>query len=117
MPKRNRSLWSLRGELLAKSREAALSAVKVFNDPLIQFKSETYIVLMVIAWTYLLHAYYRSKGIDYRYFDQGAKRRRLHRTKHGAYKYWELERCLNDPAMMRERSATRNSSSSFAARV
>jgi len=51
---------------------------------------------MIIAWTYLLHAYYRSKHVEYRYFKQGKKRKIYDRTKHGAYKYWELERCLND---------------------
>ncbi len=91
-----RRIKSIKLELLTKSKEAALSSVKIFNDPLIYFKSETFIVLMVIAWTYLLHAYYRSKGIEYRYFEQHGKRRFYDKTKHGAYKYWELERCLND---------------------
>lgn len=52
---------------------------------------------MVIAWTYLMHAYYRWKKIEYRYFEQGPKRKVFDRTKHGAYKHWELERCLNEP--------------------
>jgi Protein of unknown function (DUF3644). len=81
---------------LAKSKEAALSAVQTYNNPLTTFKSETFIVLMIIAWTYLLHANYHCKGIEYRYYDQGAVRRHYHRTKTGAYKYWELERCLNE---------------------
>jgi hypothetical protein len=85
-------------QLLTKAKEAALCAIKVFNDPLIHFKSESFIVLMIIAWTYLLHAYYREKGIGYRYYDQGKKRKRYHRTKNGAKKHWELERCLNDAA-------------------
>lgn len=94
-----RRVHSIRAELVAKSREAALSAVQIFNNPLIQFKSETYIVLMIIAWTYLLHAYYRKIGVDYRYFEQEpGKRRRFSRTKHGSFKHWELERCLNAPA-------------------
>jgi len=83
-----------------KRTEAALCAVKVFNDPLIRFKSESFIILMMIAWTYLLHAHYRSKKIDYRYFTTtgNSKRKRYDRTKHGAKKHWELERCLNDDA-------------------
>lgn len=93
---RRRSIGSVRQELLGKSREASLGAIKIFNDPQVTFKSETFIVLMIIAWTYLLHAYYRSKRIEYRYFKQGNKRKLYDRTKHGAYKYWELERCLND---------------------
>jgi hypothetical protein len=51
---------------------------------------------MMIAWTYLLHAYYRGQKVEYRYYKQGPKRRIYDRTKHGAYKYWELERCLNE---------------------
>lgn len=91
-----RRIGSIKDELLIKSREAALSSVKIFNDPLIHFKSETFIVLMIIAWTYMLHASYRSKDIEYRYFTPHGKRRFFHKTKKGAYKYWELERCLND---------------------
>jgi hypothetical protein len=94
--KRLRTVGSLASELIAKSRESALCAIRVFNDPHVTFKSETYIVLMMIAWTYLLHAYYRKNGVEYRYFDQSGKNRKFHRTKHGAYKYWELERCLNE---------------------
>jgi hypothetical protein len=103
-----RSIGSVRRELLIKSREAALAAISLFNDPLVTFKSETFIVLMVIAWTYLLHAFYRSKGIEYRYFVQGAKRRRFDRTKHGAFKYWELERCLNDDRLPLDHDTANN---------
>lgn len=90
-----RRTHSRKREPLSKSREAALCAIRVFNDPHVMFKTETFIVLMIIAWTYLLHAFYRSNGIEYRYFKQGAKRRIFSRTKHGAYKFWELERCLD----------------------
>lgn len=96
MAKRSRKIWSVKNELLLKSRESMLSAVQIFNNPNTQFKAESFIVLAVIAWTYLLHAYYRSKKIEYRYFDQGTKRKSFHTTKHGAQKYWELERCLNN---------------------
>lgn len=51
---------------------------------------------MIIAWTYLLHAHYRTKKIEYRYFKQHGKRRFFDKTRKGAYKYWELERCLNE---------------------
>jgi hypothetical protein len=108
MAKRKRSVGSLRAELIGKSREAALTAIRVFNDPQVGFKSETFIVLMIIAWTYLLHAYYRSKKIEYRYFAQGPKRRIFDRTKHGAYKYWELERCLDDVKAPTDRDTSNN---------
>lgn len=87
---------SIKQELLLKAREAALCAIKTYNDPLITFKAEAYIVLMIVAWTYLLHAYYRSQGIEYRYFKQKGKRKKFDRTKQGAHKYWGLEDCLNN---------------------
>lgn len=96
MKKRVRRIGAVKNELLKKSREAALASVQIFNNPNISFKSEAYVVLMIIAWTYLLHAYFRDQKIEYRYYDQKGKRRDFHKTKHGAYKYWELERCLND---------------------
>ncbi len=96
MAKRARKLWSIKNELLTKSREAMLCAVQIFNNPNIAFKSESFIVLSNIAWTYLMHAYFRENEIDYRYFDQKPSRKWYHRTKRGSFKYWELERCLND---------------------
>ena len=94
---RIRRVRSLSDELIKKSREAALGAVQIFNSPTITFKAETYIVMMVIAWTYLMHAHYRKQGIEYRYFETGpnGRRRMFSKTKNGAFKYWELERCLN----------------------
>lgn len=93
-----KQVYSIKKELVEKSKEAALTAIQVYNNPNTIFKSETYIVLMIIAWTYMLHAFYRSKGIEYRYYklSKNKKRRIYDRTKNGAYKYWELERCLND---------------------
>jgi len=92
-----RKTWSVKEELLVKSREAMLSAVQIFNNPNIQFKSETFIVLSTIAWTYLLHAYYRSLGVEYRYHSLNGSRKKFDKTKRNAFKYWELERCLNSP--------------------
>ena len=89
-------IGSIRLDLLEKSRQAALNAVQSYNNPLTTFKTETFIVLMNIAWTYLLHAYYRDQGVEYRYYTSGPKRRRFDRTKSGAFKFWELERCLNE---------------------
>ncbi len=80
----------------------------MFNDPQVAFKSETFIVLMIIAWTYLLHAYYRGRRIEYRYFQKRPKRRVFDRTRHGAYRYWELERCLNAEECPLDRDTSNN---------
>ncbi|OEZ90739.1 hypothetical protein DUPY_53460 [Duganella phyllosphaerae] len=42
-----------------------------------------------------MHAYFRSKKIDYRHFSMIGGRKKYDTTKRGAYKWWELERCLN----------------------
>ena len=99
---------SVQRELLSKSREAALNAVQTFNNPLTVFKTETFIMLMVVAWTYLLHAYYRREGVEYRYYRQGVNRRKFDRTKAGAFKHWELERCLNEGSCPLDRPARQN---------
>lgn len=92
-----KTVYSIKAELLTKSREAMLSAVEIYNNPNIQFKSETFIVLSIVSWTYLLHAYYKSKKVDYRYFKISERGRKIFdRTRYGAFKMWELERCLND---------------------
>lgn len=88
---------SLRGdELLIKAREAMIAAVHTFNGAGLTFRTELFIVTSVIAWTYLLHAYYRREGVDYRYYRTNNGVREVERTPAGAEKYWELGRCLND---------------------
>lgn len=96
MAKRKRKIGSVKSELLIKSREAMLTAVQIFNNPNMLFKSESFIVLSNIAWTYLFHAYFKQKKVEYRYFRQIGQRKKFDKTKEGAYKHWELERCLND---------------------
>lgn len=92
---RVRRTFSIRRELLTKSREAALAAIQLFNNPLVTFKSESFIVLIMIAWTYLLHSHYRGLGVEYRYFERTRSgRRRFKRTEDGSYRYWDLRQCL-----------------------
>jgi len=77
-------------ELLVKAREAMIAAVHTFNSAGLYFRAELFIVTAIIAWTYLLHAFYKSKGIDYRYKKAGS----IEKTPSGAEKYWELGQCL-----------------------
>lgn len=82
-------------ELLVKAREAMIQAVQCFNNPGSLFKSEVFIVVAVIGWTYLLHWHFRQTGVDYRYkLKDGSPLL----TKHGAEKHWELEACLESQA-------------------
>ncbi|MHC2318387.1 hypothetical protein ACVIHC_005433 [Bradyrhizobium diazoefficiens] len=83
---------SLRGdELLIKAREAMIAAVHIFNGAGLTFRAELFIVTSIIAWTYLLHAWFRREAIDYRYFKADGT---VQKTKHGEDCYWELGKCL-----------------------
>ena len=93
---RQRRVKSIKDELVKKSREAILAAVQIYNSPQITFKAESFITLSIIGWTYLLHAFYRSTGVCYQYYRYDGKKKVFDKTKHGAYKHWELERCIND---------------------
>ena len=90
-----RQTYSEKIDLIMKSREAALSAVQIYNNPLTSFKSESFIILFIIAWTYLLHAYYRSKKVDYRYYTIPNKRKKFIRNSDGSIRYWDLMKCIS----------------------
>ncbi|SEI87599.1 Protein of unknown function [Pseudooceanicola nitratireducens] len=78
---------SVRGdELLIKAREAMIAAVQTFNGAGLTFRAELFIVTAIIAWTYLMHAWFKREGIDYTYTGQT--------TKAGEDKYWDLGHCL-----------------------
>ncbi len=91
----SRRLFSEKVNLILKSREAALSAIQIYNNPLTTFKMESFIVLFIISWTYLLHAYYRSKGIDYRYYTISKKRKKFSRNPDGSIKHWDITECIS----------------------
>jgi uncharacterized protein DUF3644 len=50
-------------ERLVRAREAMILAVELFNTPRIAFKAGVFSMLANVAWTYLLHEFYESKGI------------------------------------------------------
>lgn len=108
---RIRTVGSVSNELLKKSRKAALAAVQVFNNPAITFKSEIFVVMMVISWTYLLHAHFHKQGIEYCYYKLAGTRKRFDKTTKGAFKYWELERCLSDKVSPVDKAAANNCAS------
>jgi hypothetical protein len=78
---------SFRGdELLIKARESMIAAVHIFNSAGLSFRSELFVVTSIISWTYLLHAWFKREGIDYRY--------PADKTPGGAERYWDLSKCL-----------------------
>lgn len=100
---------SLRGdELLIKAREAMIAAVHSFNSAGLTFRAELFIVTAIIAWTYLLHAWFKREGIDYRHTKNQNGQRAIVKTPSGADKYWELGECLKHPHCPVEQGARDN---------
>ena len=79
-------------ELLIKAREAMLNAVQTYNNPKTNFRAEIFIVSAVIAWTYLLHAFFKREGIDYRKYEKGI----VKTTKTGRECFLGLQECLDN---------------------
>jgi hypothetical protein len=104
----SRRVHSVTLRLVAQSQDAALAGVQAFNNPLIRFKSETFIVMMSIAWTYVLHAHYRRVGVEYRYYTRHGKRRWFDRTEEGGFRYWDLAKCLTATECPLDAPTTKN---------
>ena len=64
---------------LQKSHQSALLAVEIYNKPLVTYKSEGFIVLMMIAWTSLFQAIFASNGETIKYDDDN---------------YYDLRKCV-----------------------
>ncbi len=93
-----RKIFSEKVDLIKKAREAMLSAVQIYNNPLITFKTESFIVLSIISWTYLLHAYYRANGIDYKHFERIGRLKKYKINTDGSVRYWDLSKCISEPS-------------------
>ena len=57
--------------LLARAREAALAALRVYNDPGAGFRTEAFILLMIVAWNSLAMALLEHRSISYLELEEG----------------------------------------------
>jgi hypothetical protein len=79
-------------EQIDKSREAALLAIQIYNNPLVSFRTYGYIIQMVIAHTSLFHAIFERDEVEYWYKnDDGSPE-----IVDGDYMYWELIECVRN---------------------
>jgi hypothetical protein len=75
---------------LEKARDSAITAIEIYNKPAIRFRSGSYIVLMIIAWTSLLHAVFFKRKMKPFVRKSNGRFDRID----GDYKYWQLSDCL-----------------------
>lgn len=82
-------------ENLEKTRYAAVAAVDAYNRPGPQFRTAQFIVMIVIAWTALLHAVFFRRGTKpwYRARIKGVTTARYEKID-GEPKHWDLSECL-----------------------
>jgi len=78
--------------LVVKARESALLALDIYNRPVTLFRSEGFIVMMIIAWTALLHAIFQKKGIKYTWVKEDGSDEIID----GDLKAWEIIKCVKE---------------------
>lgn len=83
--------------LLAKAKNSMLSAVTIYNNPLIKFRSEIYIINAIISWTYLFHAYFKNNDICYFYLKKDSNKKTKYVLIDGRRKEWDLKECISQP--------------------
>lgn len=76
-----------------KAVEIFKTAVLVYNNNILSTRSETFIVLSIIAWTYLLHARLMGEGVTPVYKNADGTSVLID----GQEKLWELNYCLERP--------------------
>lgn len=78
-------------ELLIKARDSAILSIDIYNRPVASFRSQGYIVMMIIAWTALFHAIFEMDNKDYFYKETDGSYKMVENDK----KAWELTTCLD----------------------
>jgi len=79
--------------LVLKAREAAIHALDSYNRPRTVFRTEGFVVMMVIAWRSLFHAIFSKRDIDFTY------RNKIDNTPlltDGDKRAWELQNCVDE---------------------
>ncbi len=90
MPRRSRAVQ----EHLHKAREAAVAAVDNYNRPGVSFRTRTFVLLMTVAWTSLLHAIFYKERLKPWYVKSGTGKGTRYDRVDGDPKHWELATCV-----------------------
>ncbi|MBT7071257.1 MAG: DUF3644 domain-containing protein [Anaerolineae bacterium] len=80
---------------IEKAHNSALLAVEIYNKPLASYRTEGFIVMMMIAWTSLFHAVFLKKGLEIKYSEEDEGN------------YFDLRKCIKkyDGALKKEINA------------
>lgn len=75
---------------LEKCQMATVSAVEAYNRPGKRFRTAQYLVMIIIAWTALFHAFFYRKNIKPWYKNRNGRFEKVD----GDPKHWDLMECL-----------------------
>lgn len=78
-------------ELIIKAKDSAILAIDIYNRPVVSFRSQGYIVMMIIAWTALFHAIFEMDNVDCFYKEKDGSYKMIDNEK----KAWELSTCID----------------------
>lgn len=76
--------------LVLKARQAAVLALDIYNRPGTEFRTEGFVVMMVVAWTAALQAIFERDGLDYLHRDEDGEPV----LTDGEPRVWSLKDCL-----------------------
>lgn len=79
-------------DLIYKAMDSATQAVSTYNDPRSAFRTGNFTVLMVIAWTSLMHAYFEREKVKYFYKNPNGRYIWID----GDKKAWELTKSVGE---------------------
>jgi len=80
-------------DMVKASRDEAILAVRLYNDPTERRSFAAFVVHMHLAWLNLLQAELTRDNVDFRYWKPGTPRR-LDRGADGEARQWELSKCV-----------------------
>lgn len=80
-------------ELLEKSKQSALLAVELYNKPTIDFRVQSFVMLMHTAWNALFLAYFHNKGVKPFYKEDNDY---FYVKVYGEKKAWDLSKCMSE---------------------
>lgn len=84
--------------LIQKAIKSCLLAVETYNKPTIEFRSEGFIVMMMISWTSLFHAIFENEGTIYQYPSNEKEEAN----------YWDLSKCIKEYDGLRKKEIEAN---------
>ena len=83
-------------QYIQKARDAALAAVDNYNRPGSSFRTRTFALLMVVAWTSCFHAIFYDRNVKPWYVKSGSGKGTRYDRVDGEPKHWDLSTCVTE---------------------